>query len=411
MAWNEPPGGNNNDQDPWGNRNRKKNNGGPPDLDEVAKQVTDTVKKLLGGNSGNNRGGSNGEKAPNGGGSGAGVGAIAAIALVVAIVFTGFNAFYTVNESERAVVLRLGEFHSVKTPGLQIKIPFIDQIAEKVNVTQIREHSLRTSMLTADENIVTVAMTVEYRAVDARAFALNIRDPQSTMSHAAESALRHVVGSARLEQILTTGRDQVQALVKQRLQDYLAAYNSGMIVGELKVTDASPPTAVQDAFDDVIKAREDQQRLINEAQAYANQIVPVAQGQAQRQLAEAEAYRQEVVAIATGESDRFTALYSEYAKAPEITRQRLYLNTIEQIYANSSKVLVDVEGGNNMLYLPLDQLRNNNASNAASLANTLSQLPAGSTNADTNVNNLTQNEVRNLTDQILREIERRRQSQ
>lgn len=403
MAWNEPPGGSNNDQDPWGSRDRKKKNGGPPDLDELAKQATEKLNKWLGGN---NKGGDNNN---NGGGSNgnAGFGAIAAIVLVVGVVYTGFNSFYTVDESERAVVLRLGEFHSVQAPGLQFKIPFVDQIADKVNVTQIREHSLRTSMLTADENIVTVAMTVEYRAADARKYALEIRDPQSTMSHASESALRHVVGSARLEQILTTGRDQVQALVKERLQQYLTSYESGMIVGELKVTDAAPPTAVQEAFDDVIKAREDQQRLINEAQTYANQIVPVAQGQAQRQLAEAEAYRQEVIARATGESDRFTALLTEYTKAPDITRQRLYLNTIEQIYASSSKVLLDVEGGNNMLYLPLDQLRSGSSASSAGAINELTP----STGSGANVNNLTQSEVRNLTDQILREIDRRRQSQ
>jgi membrane protease subunit HflK len=244
-------------------------------------------------------------------------------------------------------------------------------------------------------------MTVEYRAADAKPYVLNVRDPESTLAHAAESALRHVVGSARLEQILTTGRDQVQALVKERLQTYLDSYDVGLQVGQLKVTDASPPSAVQDAFDDVIKAREDQQRLINEAQAYANQIVPVAQGAAQRQLAEAEAYRQEVVARATGESDRFTALLEEYQKAPVVTRQRLYLDTIETVYGASSKVLIDVDGGNNMMYLPLDQLRQGGSASA------INQL---TTNSST-VSNLSQNEVSNLTDQILREIDRRRASQ
>ncbi|MFT4675401.1 MAG: membrane protease subunit HflK [Reinekea sp.] len=278
----------------------------------------------------------------------------------------------------------------------------MDRIAdnENVNVTQVREHSLKTSMLTADENIVTVSMTVEYRAADAKLYVLNVRDPESTMAHAAESALRHVVGSAGLEQILTTGRDQVQALVKDRLQQYLDNYEVGMQVGQLKITNAAPPTAVQDAFDDVIKAREDQQRLINEAQAYANQIVPVAQGAAQRQLAEAEAYRQEVIARATGESDRFTALLNEYQKAPAITRERLYLDTIEEVYGKSSKVLLDVEGGNNMIYLPLDQLRKSQTSSAAA-----TDLKAGS------VSSMSQTDVSNLTDQILREIDRRRSNQ
>lgn len=393
MAWNEPPGGNNNDQDPWGNRNRNRGNDGPPDLDELFKQLNGKLNKWLGG--GGNKGGSNSN------GSGGNFASLIALVVVAAVAFTIYNSAYTVDESERAVVLRLGAFHSVTTPGLHWKIPFVDVIEEKVNVTQIREHSFNASMLTADENIVDVSMTVEYRAADAKSFALNVRDPQSTISHAAESSLRHVVGSARLEYVITNGRDEVQLLVKERLQDYLDAYQVGIQLAELKVTNAAAPSAVQEAFDDVIKAREDQQRLINEAQAYANQIVPVAQGQAQRQLAEAEAYRQEVVARASGESDRFTALLEEYEKAPEITRQRLYLDTIESVYANSAKVLMDVEGGNNMMYLPLDQLRK------SPVPSSLTDLSSGSSN----VNNLTQNEVSNLTDQILREIDRRRNNQ
>lgn len=395
MAWNEPPGGNN-DQDPWGNRDRNKKNDGPPELDDIIKDINQKLNKWFGGGKGGSNGG-NGSKNTTGG---SGMGPLLAILVVGALVFTGFNSVYTVDESERAVVLRLGEFSRVETPGLQFKIPYVDQIASKVNVTQIREHSLQNSMLTADENIVTVSMTVEYLAADAESYALNVRDPESTMTHAAESALRHVVGSARLEQILTTGRDQVQTLVKARLQDYLDAYDVGITLAQLKITDASPPSAVQDAFDDVIKAREDQQRLVNEAQTYANGIVPVAQGQAARQIAEAEAYRQEVIARATGEADRFSALYTEYNKAPEITRQRLYLDTLEGIYANSSKVLMDVEGGNNMMYLPLDQLLKGQSAAAAS------SLTSGGTSSN-GVSNMSQTDVSDLTDQILREINRR----
>lgn len=387
MAWNEPPGGNN-DQDPWGNRNRKPKKDGPPELDDLLKQLTSRLNKWLGG--GNNNHGGKGSS------SGGGLASLLALVIVAGSVFVLFNAFYTVDESERAVVLRLGKFHSVESPGLRWKIPFVDQIVAKVNITQVREHSLKAAMLTADENIVQVSMTVEYRAADAKAYALNVREPQSTISHAAESALRHVVGSARLEQVLTSGRDQVQLAVKERLQAYLDNYNVGILLAQLKVTNASPPAAVQDAFDDVIKAREDQQRLVNEAQAYANQIIPVAQGQAQRQRAEAEAYRQEVISKAEGEANRFTALLTEYKKAPEVTRQRLYLDTLQEVYSKSSKVLVDVEGGNNMMYLPLDQLSRGNSAAA------LSQPGSG------NVNSLTQSEVSNLTDQILRELDRRK---
>lgn len=391
MAWNEPPGGNN-DQDPWGNRNRGRNNDGPPDLDDLFKQLSGKVNKWLGG--GNNKGGGKNS------GSGGNFASLIALIVVAVAAFTIYNSAYTVDESERAVVLRLGKFHSVQPPGLHLKIPFVDLIADKVNVTQVREYSLSTSMLTADENIVEVSMTVEYRAADATSFVLNVRDPQATIAHASESALRHVVGSARLEQVLTNGRDQVQAMVKERLQTYLNSYDVGVRLDQLKITDALPPAAVQDAFDDVIKAREDQQRLINEAQAYANQIVPVAQGQAERQMAEAEAYRQEVIAKATGEADRFLAMLTEYQKAPEITRQRLYLDTIQEIYSRSSKVLMDVEGGNNMMYLPLDQLRRSGSQ-------TLDDLAGG----DVDVQSMTQSEVSNLTDQILREIDRRRNNQ
>lgn len=390
MAWNEPPGGNN-DQDPWGNRDRNKKNDGPPELDDIIKDLNKKLNSWFGG--GNNKGDGNDNSS-----GGGGLGPLIAVAVIALLVFTGFNSVYTVDESERAVVLRLGEFSRVETPGLQFKIPYVDQIAGKVNVTQIREYSLQNSMLTADENIVTVSMTVEYLAADAKSYALNVRDPESTMAHAAESALRHVVGSARLEQILTTGRDQVQALVKERLQNYLDGYDVGVTLAQLKITDASPPSAVQDAFDDVIKAREDQQRLVNEAQAYANGIIPVAQGQAARQIAEAEAYRQEVIARAKGEANRFSALYTEYSKAPEITRQRLYLDTIENIYSTSSKVLVDVEGGNNMMYLPLDQLMKGQS------AATANSLTGGSSSS---LNNMSQSDVSNLTDQILREINRR----
>ncbi|TXR54119.1 FtsH protease activity modulator HflK [Reinekea thalattae] len=391
MAWNEPPGGNN-DQDPWGNRNRK-NNEGPPDLDDLFKQLNAKLNKWLGGGNNNNRNDS--ENPKRSGGSGP----IVAILLVLGIVFTGYNTLYTVDEAERAVVLRLGKFYRVEGPGLHYKIPYIDKVAAKVNVTRVNETSLRNSMLTADENIVTVAMTVEYRAAAAELYTLNVQDPQATIAHASESALRHVVGSAKLEQILTTGRDQLQALVKERLQEYLDSYNVGISLDQLKITDASPPTAVQEAFDDVIKAREDQQRLINEAQAYANQIVPVAQGQAERQLAEAEAYRQEIIARASGDADRFSSLLAEYQKAPEITRQRLYLSTIEEIYSNSAKVLLDVESGNNMMYLPLDQLRRNTATAADSSASFSSSL---------NINSLTQSEISELYDLIVNEQSRRR---
>ena len=403
MAWNEPPNGNNNnDQDPWGNK-RRKGNDGPPDLDEIFKQVTEKLNKWLGGVKNKGGGGS--------GGSGASMAAIFGLLLVAFVAYSAYDSIYTVDESERAVILRLGEFSSVQLPGLHFKVPFIDQIDQKVNVTEVRSWRLEESMLTGDENIVSVTMTVEYRAADAQKFALNVQQPETSLANAAESALRHVIGSATLQQALTVGRDQIQVSVRDRLQSYLNTYDVGIELAQLNINDTSPPQQVQAAFDDVITAREDQQRLINEALSYSNQILPQAQGQARRQLEEAQAYREQVVANATGEADRFSNILSAYNDAPEVTRERLYLESISRIYQNSSKVLVDVEGGNNMLYLPLDQLRRNATGSVGGniSGNTPSQGQLSATSpASSNLNNLSNNDVRNLTDQILREIDRRR---
>lgn len=395
MAWNEPPNGNNNDQDPWGNR-RRKGNDGPPDLDDLFKQINEKLGKLFGGSGSGGKGGGS----SSGGAGGAGFGSILGIFAVLFVAFAVYDSIYVVDESERAVVLRLGKFHSLQPPGLQFKIPFIDTIDQKVNVTEVRNYRHQASMLTGDENIVSVSMTVEYRAVDARQFALNVQSPETTLANAAESALRHVIGSATLEQALTVGRDQIRASVRERLQDYLTSYDVGIELSQLNINDTSAPSAVQDAFDDVIIAREDEVRLINEAQAYANQILPVAEGRARRQLEEAQGYREQVIARATGEANRFNSVLMAYQESPEVTRQRLYLETIGNIYARTNKVMVDVEGGgNNLLYLPLDQLRAGGGT--GSTAGT-SAIGSGS------FNNMSSNEISNLTDQILREIDRRR---
>ncbi|MCH8529489.1 MAG: FtsH protease activity modulator HflK [Saccharospirillum sp.] len=399
MAWNEPPNGNNNnDQDPWGNR-RRKGNDGPPDLDDLFKQINEKLGKLFGGSGGKGGGSSSG------GTGGAGFASILGIFAVLLVAFAVYDSIYVVDESERAVVLRLGKFHSLQPPGLQFKIPFIDTVDQKVNVTTVRNYRHQASMLTGDENIVSVSMTVEYRAVDARQFALNVQSPETTLANAAESALRHVIGSATLEQALTVGRDQIRASVRERLQDYLISYDVGIELSQLNINDTSAPSAVQDAFDDVIIAREDEVRLINEAQAYANQILPVAEGRARRQLEEAQGYREQVIARATGEANRFNSVLMAYQESPEVTRQRLYLETIGNIYARTNKVLVDVEGGgNNLLYLPLDQLR---AGGGGGGSSTNVGTGAGSIGSGA-FNSMSSGEISNLTDQILREIDRRR---
>jgi len=235
-----------------------------------------------------------------------------------------------------------------------------------VNVTNVRNAELKQEMLTQDENVVEVELNVQYTVSDPVAFALRVEDPERTLQHAAESALRHEVGSTDLNPIMTAGRALLAEDTRTRLQDFMNSYETGINVSIVNVKEARAPSAVQAAFDDVQKANLDKERYVNEAEAYANTVVPEARGKAQRMLEEATAYKEQVMAQAQGEASRFEKLLVEYKKAPEVTRDRLYLDAISAVYANSSKVLVDVEGGNNMMYLPLDKLVSNRASSVKS---------------------------------------------
>jgi membrane protease subunit HflK len=343
MSWNEPGGGNKGPRDPWGGGDQ-----GPPDLDEALKKLQEKLNGIFGG-----KGGSGGGSGGGGGISGALVGVILAGALLV----WGLMGFYQVDEQERAVVLRFGKYHETVRPGLQWNPPLIDEVI-KVNTTKVRAASLREIMLTQDENIVEVKLSLQYVINDPDKFVLKVRDPEISLQHAAQSALRHVVGDTVMDLVLTEGRARIAVDVQERLQQYLDAYETGILVSKVNVDESKPPTQVQSAFDDVIKAREDEERVKNEAQAYANAVVPEARGAAQRQIEEANAYKEQVIANAEGEADRFNKLLAEYKKAPEVTRERLYLDAVQSVYSNTNKVMVDVEGGNNIMYLPLDQLTN-----------------------------------------------------
>ncbi len=341
MAWNEPGGGNNKGpKDPWGGGDQ-----GPPDLDEALKKLQEKMGGLFGRKSGSGGGGNTPAV------SGAFFGVIAIVALVV----WALMGFYQIDEQERAVVLRFGKYHDTVQPGLQWNPPMIDEVI-KVNTTKVRAASFRETMLTQDENIVEVNMSVQYVINDPDKFVLKVRDPERSLQHATQSALRHVVGDTGMDLVLTEGRVKIAGDVKGRLQEYLNLYETGILVSTVNVDDAKPPSQVQAAFDDVIKAREDEERVKNEAQAYANGIVPEARGAAQRQIEEANAYKEQVIANAEGEASRFSKLLAEYRKSPEVTRERLYLDAVQAVYGNTSKVMVDVEGGNNMMYLPLDKL-------------------------------------------------------
>lgn len=340
MSWNEPGGGNKRPNDPWGGSNQ-----GPPDLDEVLKKVQDKINGLFGGKS------SGGGSTPSKGVSSAFIG----ILVVVAALIWGVMGFYQIDEQERGVVLRFGEYHGTVTPGLQWNPPLIDDVT-KVNVTKVRALSFREVMLTKDENIVDVNLSVQYVINNPEHFVLKVRDPEVSLQHATQSALRHVVGDNRMDLVLTEGRAAVAIEVRSRVQALVDEYEAGIVVSQVTVDNAQPPTQVQAAFDDVIKAREDEERVKNEAQAYANGIIPEARGQAQRRLEDANAFSAQVVANAQGEANRFTKVLAEYQKSPVVTRERLYLDAVQAVYSASSKVMVDVEGGNNMMYLPLDKL-------------------------------------------------------
>lgn len=360
MAWNEPGGGK--QKDPWGGGDQ-----GPPDLDEAFKKFREKLNSLLGGRSGGGGGGNGG---PAFSGS-----LLATLVIGVALIY-GALGFYQLDQQERAVVLRLGKYLETVKPGLHWNWPLIDQIT-KVNVTKVQSVSHRSVMLTEDENIVDVAISVQYRVADPQNYVLRVKAPEASLEQATESALRHAVGGALMGQIITEGREQIAVQVQERLQQYLDVYQTGIQVAKVNIEDAHAPAQVQEAFDDVTRAKEDRERLKNEAETYANGIIPEARGRGQRQIEEASAYREQVVARAEGEAARFEKLAAEYRKAPEVTRQRLYIDAVQTVLSNNNKVLVDVQGGNNMIYLPLDKMMGSQGSDTRAGA-TATEVPLDS---------------------------------
>ena len=334
MAWNDPgPGGK---KDPWDN------NGGPPDLDEL-------LKKFRG------RFGGGGKRGAGGGSGGVPKGMIGMIAIIAAVLWL-LSGFYIVQPAERGVVLQFGQYLSTVGEGPHWRVPWPVQTVEKVNVDGIRNVSDTQMMLTKDENIIVVDMAVQYRVSSAEDYIFRVRDPDLTLRHALKSAVREVVGKSTMDFILTAGREEVAQQTELLLQETLDSYRTGLVINEVNIKDAQPPEPVQGAFADAIKAREDEQRLINEAEAYANSVVPQARGEAVRRITEANAYKTRVVEEASGEASRFSQLLAEYQRAPDITRQRLYLETMDDVMSSTDKVLLDVEQSSPLLYLPLDKM-------------------------------------------------------
>lgn len=362
MAWNEP-GGPRGGKDPWSGRGDGQQQG-PPDLDEVVRKLQEKFGGLFGGRRG---GGGSGGK---GGGRAASfsIGTI----LLVLLGLWGLSGFYIVTEGSQGVVLRFGQYQQSVGAGLHWHIPYPVESVEIVNVDEIRtaEIGYRSAgspqgaralprealMLTQDENIVDIKLAIQYRVKDAREYLFNVSDPDLTLAQAAESSLREIIGKSTMDFVLTEGRAEVVARVNTLIQAILDNYQAGLHLTSVNMQDAQPPEEVQHAFDDAVKAREDEERLRNEAETYSNDILPRARGQAARVIEEANAYQAQMIAQAEGDASRFTQVLTEYRRSPNIMRERMYLDTIESIMKNVSKVIVDVEGGNNMLFLPIDRL-------------------------------------------------------
>ena len=330
----------------WGARDNKNQEQSPPDIEEVFNNL---LKKLGGGNK---KGGSN-NTSPNV--PSFNLGKILPIAVVIGGIIWGASGFYTIKEAERGVTLRFGEFHSIVQPGLNWKPTFVDKVIP-VNVEQVRELKTQGAMLTKDENMVKVEMTVQYRVQNPEKYLFSVSNADNSLGQATDSALRYVIGHMTMNDVLTTGRAVVREDTWKALNDIIKPYDMGLEVIDVNFQSARPPEEVKDAFDDAIKAQEDEQRYIREAEAYAREKEPIARGDAQRIVEEATAYKDRVVLDAQGEVERLQRLLPEFKAAPDLLKERLYIQTMEKVMANTPKVMLDSNNGNNLTVLPLEQL-------------------------------------------------------
>jgi membrane protease subunit HflK len=340
MAWNDP--GKN--ENPWQRRPDK----GPPDLDELLRRLQKQLRGLFGGGGGAAGGGS---ASP--GGRAIGIGSVL---LGLVALWVLFGSFYLNGAAERSVITRFGQYVKTTSGGLNMRMPWPIDRRTVINVTEFRSFTDRTRMLTQDEALVDIDLAVQYRRADPVKFAFNVRDPEQTLGEVSESAIREVIGQSTLDFVLEAGRQEISAKTKDLVQRTIAAYNTGIEVISVNLQGVSVPEQVAPAQKDAIKAREDKERATLSAETYANDIVPKARGAAVSVVEGARAYRNRVIADADGQTQRFLALAAEYQRAPAVTRERLYLETIEQVLGSSAKILVDVEGTGNMIYLPIDKL-------------------------------------------------------
>ncbi|MCW9460403.1 FtsH protease activity modulator HflK [Klebsiella michiganensis] len=396
MAWNQP-GNNGQDRDPWGSSNNQGGNSGgngnkggreqgPPDLDDIFRKLSKKLGGLGGGKGG--LGGGSGSQGPRGPMGGRIVGIVAAAAVII----WAASGFYTIKEAERGVVTRFGKFSHLVEPGLNWKPTFIDNV-QAVNVESVRELAASGVMLTSDENVVRVEMNVQYRVTDPERYLFSVTSADDSLRQATDSALRGVIGKYTMDRILTEGRTVIRSDTQRELEETIRPYNMGITLLDVNFQTARPPEEVKAAFDDAIAARENEQQYIREAEAYTNEVQPRANGQAQRILEEARAYKTQTVLEAQGEVARFAKILPEYKAAPEITRERLYIETMEKVLSHTRKVLVN-DKGSNLMVLPLDQMLKGAGAPAAksdsSGASDLLRLPpASSSNSGSNASTST----------------------
>ena len=341
MAWNEPGNNNDKDRDPWKSTGKSQI---PPDISKLLNSIGERLTGTFGGQS-----------------SGGSTGLI--IFVLLAIVIWIGSGFYTIEEAERGVVLRFGKYHETVDPGLRWKWTFVDKVIP-VDVESVKSMPSSGFMLTQDENVVRVEMDVQYRIVNPREYLFSVTDADNSLREATDSALRYVVGHTSMDDLLTKGREKVRQNTWQVLEEIINPYRMGLAIVDVNFLPARPPEEVKDAFDDAISAQEDEQRFIREAEAYARETEPKARGQVKRLEEESLAYKEQVVLKATGEVARFNQLLPEYIAAPQLTRERLYLDTMEELYQKTNKVLIDVpKGNNNVIYLPLDKMNSTQQNN------------------------------------------------
>ena len=373
MAWNDPQ---------WGNQNGgNRNNGGPPDLDELWRNFNRRLREMFG------RSGGGEPPSREGGGGDIGVPGGAGLVVALAVLVWLASGFYIVDAGERGVVLRFGKYAETTQPGPRWHFPYPVEAVEVVNVEQVRtvevgfKNSVKSKvlgealMLTDDENIIDLQFSVQYTLKDPEDYLFANRDPDEAVKQAAETAMREIVGKSKMDYVLYEGRADIAVRATKLMQDILDRYKTGINVSKLNMQNAQPPEQVQAAFDDAVKAGQDRERLKNEGQAYANDVIPKARGVAARLIEEANGHKQRVVAQAEGDASRFKQILVEYTKAPQVTRERLYQDTMQQVMANTTKVLVDDKQGGNLLYLPLDKLMQMTQSGAQSGAQSVQPTP------------------------------------